>query len=203
MTPGSIAALFATLALLAAVPSVSTLTVVARAAAHGYRHGVCTAAGIVVADLLFILIAIYGLAALATNQSGLFVVMQYLGGAYLLWSGIALLRSAGITGHAADTSEHSLWSSFMAGLLITLGDQKAILFYLGFLPAFINLAALTVLDTGIILLVTIVAVGGVKLVYAWLAGRGGARLDPRVYQVVTRLAACTMLVVGLFVIVRA
>jgi len=54
--------------------------------------------------------------------------------------------------------------------MITLGDQKAILFYLGFFPAFLDLVAMSALDTAVILLVTTVAVGGVKLAYAGMAG---------------------------------
>ena len=51
---------------------------------------------------------------------------------------------------------------FLTGLLVTLGDQKAILFYLGFFPAFVNLAALSLADTSLILAVATVAVGGPK-----------------------------------------
>jgi len=63
----------------------------------------------------------------------------------------------------------SAWSSFMTGLPITPGEQKAILFYLGFFPAFMDLKALTVPDALIVIAIAAVAVGGVKLGYAWVA----------------------------------
>ena len=86
--------------------------------------------------------------------------------------------------------------------MITLADQKAILFYLGFFPAFLDLAALSVADTAIILLVTIVAVGGVKLVYAWLAGSGGLLRSARLHRGVNLAAGSLVLLVLVLVLVR-
>ena len=159
------------LIVLAIVPSVSMLAVSARAAAFGFTHGMFTALGIVVADILFIVIAVYGLALVAELMGDQFRLIQYLGAAYLIWLGISLWRTDA-KARAADSVSQSSWlSSFLAGFLITLGDQKAILFYLGFFPAFIDLSTMTPLDTLIIILIAIVGVGGAKLVYAYLADR--------------------------------
>ena len=57
----------------------------------------------------------------------------------------------------------------MTGLLVTLGDQKAVVFYLGFLPAFIELGTLSHPDIGAVLASAVLAVGGVKLGYAYAA----------------------------------
>ncbi|HBE31774.1 MAG TPA: hypothetical protein DD990_10685, partial [Cyanobacteria bacterium UBA11368] len=50
-----------------------------------------------------------------------------------------------------EVVKSSLLSSFMTGLLITLADQKAILFYFGFFPAFLDISKISYLDTGIII----------------------------------------------------
>ena len=57
------------------------------------------------------------------------------------------------------------------GTSLTLSDQKAILFYLGFFPAFISLSALSVPDAMINIGVMAVAPGGAKPVYVYLAVR--------------------------------
>ena len=132
-----------TLIVLAIVPSVSVLAVSARAAAFGFTHGMFTALGIVVADILFIVIAVYGLALVAELMGNQFRLIQYIGAAYLIWLGISLWRTDAKARAADSVSQSSWWSSFLAGFLITLGDQKAILFYLGFFPAFINLSTMT------------------------------------------------------------
>ena len=188
---------------LAIVPSVSVLAVTARAAAFGFTHGMFTALGIVVADILFILVAVYGLALIAEMMGDQFRLIQYIGAAYLIWLGISLWR-AETTARAANSVQQSSWSSsFLTGLLITLGDQKAILFYLGFFPAFIDLSKMTPADTLIIVLIAILGVGGAKLVYAFLADRASAMLqDSRALRGINILAACIMIAVGIALLLK-
>jgi threonine/homoserine/homoserine lactone efflux protein len=90
MTLSIIAALFGIMVVGALIPSVSVITVSARSAASGFIHGVFTTMGIVVGDILFILLAILGLSVLAETLGSLFVLVKYLGSAYLIWLGIAL-----------------------------------------------------------------------------------------------------------------
>ena len=188
---------------LAIVPSVSVLAVTARAAAFGFTHGLFTALGIVAADILFILVAVYGLALIAEMMGDQFRLIQYIGAAYLIWLGISLWR-AETTARAANSVQQSSWSSsFLTGLLITLGDQKAILFYLGFFPAFIDLSKMTPADTLIIVLIAILGVGGAKLVYAFLADRASAMLqDSRALRGINILAACIMIAVGIALLLK-
>ena len=203
LTLTSIGALFGSLIVLAIVPSVSVLAVTARAAAFGFSHGLFTAIGIVVADILFILIAVYGLALIAEVMGDQFRLIQYIGAAYLIWLGISLWR-ADTKARASDTIRQSSWlSSFMTGLLITLGDQKAILFYLGFFPAFIDLSSMTPVDTLIIILIAILGVGGAKLVYAYLADRASVLFkDSNALRSLNRLAASIMIAVGIALFVK-
>ncbi|MDP2226806.1 MAG: LysE family translocator [Moraxellaceae bacterium] len=205
LVPASLTALFLALALLAALPGLSVLTVVSRASSHGFAHGALAAAGIVLGDLLFILVALLGLSALAEMPYQAFVAVKWLGGAYLVWTGLALLRQRPALAHEMqrDQQPASLSASFMAGFLLTLADQKAILFYLGFFPGFLDLAALTVLDVLIVMLLTVLAVGGVKLAYAALASRTVTFLSGSGQRRVSVAAGVMMVGVGLWVIVRA
>lgn len=189
--------------LLALVPSVSVLAVTARSASSGFRHGVYVILGIITGDTIFIVLAIFGLHLLAEAMGGSFVFIKYLGGAYLIWLGIRMWRlraGATTTQTQADTSATS---SFMTGLLITLGDQKAILFYLGFLPAFMDLSVMTWPDALIVIIIAVLAVGGVKLGYAHAASRAGARIGARMARVMNIGAGCVMVAVGVFVLIRA
>jgi threonine/homoserine/homoserine lactone efflux protein len=182
---------------LAIVPSVSVLAVTARAAAFGFSQGLFTAAGIVVADVLFILVAVYGLALIAEMMGDQFRLVQYIGAAYLIWLGISMWR-ADTRARTADSVPQSSWlSSFLTGFLITLGDQKAILFYLGFFPAFIDLSTMTPADTLIIVVIAILGVGGAKLTYAFLAARASLLFNnAAVLRGINILAACVMILVG-------
>jgi len=204
LTLTTVGALLGTMIVLAIVPSVSVLAVSARAAAFGFTHGMFTALGIVVADVLFIVIAVYGLALVAELMGDQFKLIQYIGAAYLTWLGVSLWR-ADAKARAADSVSQSSWlSSFLAGFLITLGDQKAILFYLGFFPAFIDLSTMTPADTLIIILIAIVGVGGAKLVYAYLADRAAVVFrDSRALRGLNRLAAGIMIAVAIALLLKA
>ncbi len=203
LTIGTLISLFLALVILAAVPSVSSLTVAARAAAFGFRHGVMTTLGILTADVVFILSAIYGLAALAANIGVWFVVVKLLGGAYLIGSGLMLLLAALPARQAAPVNGDSLRASYLTGLSITFADQKAILFYLGFFPAFINLKAITITDTVLVLIAATLAVGAVKLAYARLADQARARLGEPVQRNINSFAGGVMIAVGAMVVIRA
>jgi len=204
LTLTTVGALLGTMIVLAIEPSVSVLAVSARAAAFGFTHGMFTALGIVVADVLFIVIAVYGLALVAELMGDQFKLIQYIGAAYLTWLGVSLWR-ADAKARAADSVSQSSWlSSFLAGFLITLGDQKAILFYLGFFPAFIDLSTMTPADTLIIILIAIVGVGGAKLVYAYLADRAAVVFrDSRALRGLNRLAAGIMIAVAIALLLKA
>jgi threonine/homoserine/homoserine lactone efflux protein len=203
LTLGSIAALFGSMIVLAFIPSVSVLVVSARSAASGFIHGVFATIGIVVGDIIFIILAIYGLSVLAELTGSRFSLIKYLGGAYLIWLGIQLWRSKPDTGEVANNIEPSLLSSFLAGLFITLGDQKAILFYLGFFPAFLDLSSVTLADTGIIILIATLSVGGAKLVYAYMADRASLLLlSSRATRIINSVAATVMTGVGVLLVVK-
>lgn len=188
---------------LAMLPSISVLAVSARAAAHGFSHGMLTALGIVAADIIFILIAVYGLVFIAEALGEQFTLVKYIGAAYLIWLGISMWRAEAKTRHDGDVGESSPASSFLAGFLLTFGDQKAILFYLGFFPAFVDLRQLTPVDTLLIILIATLGVGGPKLVYAWLADRASLILDNRrAVRGLNLFAAIVMILVGAVLLLK-
>lgn len=164
--------MFSVMATLALVPSASVALVVARTSTAGFSNGVAVAAGIVVGDLVFVFLAVLGMAALAEVMGSLFLILRYLAAAYLIWFGFSLLRSTpSMQVKDSGRSMAKRSTSFFSGLLLTLGDVKAIFFYASLFPAFVDLATITTSDIVIITVTTLVAVGGVKLGYAYFAKR--------------------------------
>ncbi|MDG9666980.1 LysE family translocator [Hahella sp. CR1] len=161
---------------LAAIPSSSVALVVARSSVSGFAHGAAVAAGVVCGDLIFVYLAILGMTALADTLGGLFLVIRYLAGAYLIWFGLSLIRSrSALDSRFTASSKSRLTTSFSAGLLLTLGDVKAILFYSSLFPVFVDMSSLTAPDITAIIAITVITVGGVKLLYARLAQKITAR----------------------------
>ena len=198
--------LFATLALLAALPSTSVVLVVTRSATAGLRHGLAVALGIVLGDLLFVAIALLGLTALAEALGGLFLLVKLLGGLYLIWLGGTMLfsRSALRWASAKPGSASGLLGSVVAGLLLTLGDLKAILFYASLFPLFVDLDAVGSADLLLIILITALSVGGVKLSYAVAARKLAVCVrSARLGSVAHRGAGLLLLGAGGYLITRA
>lgn len=202
MTATSLAALFVAMMVLAAMPSLSVLLVTTKAVTSGLRHGAFAAAGVVAGDMVFILLAVFGLALLVNSLAGAWVVIKGVAAAYLVWLALGLLRSSLRPGTFPELPDTSLQGSFMAGLLLTLADQKAIIFYLAFLPAFIDLTVLSWVDVGALGMITMIAVGGVKLTYAYAATRVGMLVLSAVGRKLNIVAACALMVTAVVHLLR-
>jgi len=196
--------LFTIMIVLAAVPSCSVALVVTRAATLGIRNGVAVAAGIVVGDLTFVTLAIFGMSALAETMGTFFAIVRYIGAAYLIWLGFSLIYSRKSTVvPTTNFGGSTIIASFASGLLLTLGDVKAILFYASLFPTFVDMANLTVLDIMVIFAVTVFTVGGVKLIYAFAARSIVSRLHTQRSNLYAKtLAGSLMIGTGTYIIMK-
>ncbi|WP_405228762.1 LysE family translocator [Lentisalinibacter sediminis] len=201
-----ILALFGIMASLAAIPSASVALVVTRSATLGVGNGVAVSAGIVLGDLVFIGLAVFGLSVLAETLGSLFLVIRYLGAIYLLWLGFSLLRTKHGTTVPANTgnARASLAASVLAGFALTLGDVKAILFYLSLFPIFVDLSALQAGDVATIMCITVASVGGVKMLYALSARKLAMMAKELKFESAARKTAGTIMVgAGSYIIAKA
>ena len=190
---------------LSAMPSASVALVVTRSATHGVRNGAAVAAGIVMGDLIFVSLAILGMSVLAETMGAFFAIFKVLGGLYLVWLGMGLLRAKGeVTLTSVDSGGSALLTSLVSGLFLTLGDVKAILFYASLFPTFVDMANLTVTGIAVIVVITVVTVGGVKLAYAFAAHGIVSRLQTRRAQKYARMTAGGLMVgAGTYLVAKA
>lgn len=165
--------LFGIMVGLAALPSASVALVIARSATLGVADGIAVTTGIILGDLVFIVLAIFGLSVVAELMGSLFMVVKYLGATYLLWLGYTLITSKSTTTIKINKTikKQNLVTSFLSGFMLTLGDIKAIIFYASLFPVFINLSTLQVSDVLVIISVTVISLGSVKTLYAFSAAK--------------------------------
>ena len=99
-------------------------------------------AGVALGDVVWLTVAILGLAVVAQTFQGVFLAIKYAGVAYLLYLAWKLwtapVESRDV---AADTSDVKPVRLFLAGLAVTLGNPKVMVFYLALLPNIIDLHA--------------------------------------------------------------
>ncbi|MEN8720937.1 MAG: LysE family translocator [Oceanococcaceae bacterium] len=174
-------ALMAVMVPLAAMPSSSVALVVVRSASAGRWHGISAAAGIVAGDLVFVAMALLGMAVLAQQWAAVFAMVKFAGAAYLFWLGLPLMRAPSVTSIAStSTGRSTLLADFLAGLMLTLGDVKAVVYYASLFPAVVDLTRVGAADVAGIVIITMVAVGGVKGIYVFFAARIVERLRGRI-----------------------
>ena len=155
--------------LLAITPGPGVFATISRALSSGFSNASFVVFGIVIGDIIFLLLAIFGLSTIASILGDFFILVKYLGGTYLLFLGYKILTSKEKETNLKGIHELSWKKNFLTGLIITLSNPKVILFYLGFLPTFINLQTLTTIDIFIISLIVSIVLGGVMLAYAYSA----------------------------------
>jgi threonine/homoserine/homoserine lactone efflux protein len=205
MAPGAYLALAATIALVALTPGPAVTAIVARAIADGARPALALSAGVLTGDLLFLGLAAAGMAAAARSLGDVFTIVRWLGALYLLWQGVALWRARPSVAVPVDGAVHEthFWRNFGAGLVLMLGHVQAILFYAALLPGFVDMAALTLVDLGLIALLLVVIIGGVNAAYALLAARArGFFADERAQRALHRVAGTLMFVAAVLVAAR-
>ena len=183
--------------ILAITPSTSVALVIMQSATFGIMHGLAVSAGIVLGDLVFIGLAIWGLFTIVDAIGSLFILIKFLGGLYLLWFGYYLISKSDTIKATVNSSynKENLAVSFMIGFILTLGDIKAITFYVSLLPLFIDVSTIQSRDVALIALITIVSVGGVKAIYAILANNIAIRtqqanINSKFRKMVGGLIAC-------------
>lgn len=129
-----------TLTVAAAVPGPGVATVIARTLSHGAHAGLLVTTGIICGDIAWLTVAILGLAAIAKTFAAVFLVVKYLGAAYLLYLAWKLwqappqtvdLKEAGPRGHKLS----NIW----IGLSVTLSNPKTIMFYMAVLPTLLDI----------------------------------------------------------------
>ena len=204
MTLISMLALAGAMFLLAATPGPGVFATVARSMASGFGHAAVVVAGIVTGDLIFLLLAIFGLASVATLLGDLFLLVKIAGGLYLIWLGLRIWNSKPGAVEIHGVRELSWKQNFLSGLVITLGNPKVILFYLGFLPTFLDLATLSAGEVAIVAAIVSVVLGSVMLFYAWSAARARELFrSSRAKRIMNRTAGGVMMAAGIVLIIKS
>ena len=197
-----ICALAGAMLILAVTPGPGVFATVSKALNSGFVPATAVIAGIMLGDLIFLLLAIYGLVALAEMLGELFAVVKYVGGLYLVWLGYQIWKQQ--PQHpSSEAPYNSRVGNFTTGLLITLGNPKIILFYLVFLPAFMNLNALSTADVLIVAMVVLSVLGSVMLTYAYIAAKAKDSLyNSKSEKYLNRIAASVMASAGIMILAK-
>ncbi len=168
--------------LLNIAPGVDFLYVLSRSASRGTLAGVWAALGIGLGCFVHISFAALGLSAILASSAIAFTAVKWVGAAYLIYVGISMLRQRGGlslalansgTAAAADNSTRIFWQGFLTNVL----NPKVALFFLAFVPQFIDVASPTKVQAFLLLGAIFNTTGTLwNLFVAWAAGFLASRL---------------------------
>ncbi|MCS0500974.1 LysE family translocator [Ancylobacter mangrovi] len=191
----------AALALAAASPGPSVIALVARTLVRGREGAALLVAGIVLGDMVWLAGAALGLAALAAAVGSLFVLVRLGAALYLGWLAWKMWTAAPVAIAAGEIRESdSRAGLFLTGLGMTLGNPKAMAFYLALLPSIVDLKHLTALGFLELCLVIALVLAAVFGGYVVLAHRArGLAAGTRAVRLINR--ACGTAMAGAAVLV--
>ncbi len=125
-------------AVLIVMPGPAVIYIVARSVEHGRDAGFVSMLGVEVASLTHGLAAAIGVSALLASSANAFGVVKYAGAAYLIYLGVRALTNGENQSAAEEPRETSPRSLFLWGYLVGLLNPKTALFFLAFLPQFVD-----------------------------------------------------------------
>ena len=171
MTLPTIATYAFALFVVALIPGPGITALVARALGTTFSESLAMAVGISLGDLVFLAAVVLGLSVVAQAFGFVFLVIKYLGAAYLVWMAYKIWTSGIVRTDVTATSRASVFQALISGLFVTLGNPKAMLFYLALVPTLIDITTVTFSDYVILMVVSVAVLLVVTIPYIALAAK--------------------------------
>ena len=187
--------------LLNLTPGPDTVYILGRSIAHGRRAGVASALGISVGSIFHTCAAALGLSAFLATSAWAFTAVKLAGAAYLIFLGVrALLERSPDLAIPAHFKQNSAAAAFRQGILTNIFNPKVALFFLAFLPQFIDSTAPSKTAAFLILGLTFVTTGTIWcLILAWFSSAFSARLrgNATIAALLNRIVGSLFIFLGL------
>ncbi|MFA0496253.1 LysE family translocator [Vibrio sp. 10N.222.54.B11] len=188
-------------------PGPGVFAILARAMVQGWRKCVTLSLGMICSDLIYLALACFGLATIAENWSIAFEVIRYVGAAYLIYLGYKMFKSLpevqGSAELAVKQSQKSELASFAQGFLISASNPKVILFYISFLPTFIDLTVLRSQDIVLVsALASVALMSGLMLIAVGAGRMAGLLKTPRAHKRLNQSAGGIMIAAGSYLAIN-
>jgi len=174
------------------------VALLARAMSGGFQAALPLALGVAVGDAVWPIIAILGVSWVVNEIDGIMTILRYVAAVVFLVMGVSLtLKSENILDSDSRLTRPGMWAGFIAGVIVILGNPKAILFYMGVLPGFFDLIKVTFLDAVVIVTVSISVPFLGNLLLASFVNRARVFLQsPRVVRRINTVSGVMLIAVG-------
>lgn len=188
-------------AVMLAIPGPTILLVISYALGHGRKTAGATVAGVALGDFTAMTASMLGLGALLATSAAIFTILKWVGAAYLIWLGYKLWRTPIAGGEG--TTENSARQErpmriFAHAYVVTALNPKSIVFFVAFLPQFLDLSKPVVPQMVIFEITFLVLATANATTYALMAAAARQTIrKPSVQKVVNRVGGSLLIGAGL------
>jgi len=177
-SPSTLPVFVAASLVLLVIPGPAVLFIVARSGAQGRRAGLVSVLGVHTASIVHVLAAVAGVSAVVVASSLAFTAVKVVGGCYLIFLGLKSLRNARTASVASAPRIRATKQLFAEGFLVSLLNPKVALFFLAFLPQFVERGNGPIWSQTLLLGLLYIALGLCSdSMYALLGARLGSRFS--------------------------
>lgn len=160
--------------ILVVVPGPAVIYILTRSVSQGRAAGLASAVGVNLGSTFHVLAAVAGLSLLLANSTGAYSILKWAGVAYLGWIGYQTLTTRDEAFAAPEMQPQSLRRVLTQGVVVNLLNPKVAIFFLAFLPQFVDSTAANPALQTFVLGMTLVIIGLLSdSVYAVIGGRLG------------------------------
>ncbi len=205
MSPESALTFLLAIFIFGITPGPGVFAVLGRALTNGAKSCFFLSLGMAVSDIVYLILACMGLATIAEHWSGLFTAIRIAGALYLFYLAYKMWNAAtNISLDDTTITRTEGLTSFIQGFLISASNPKVILFYIAFLPSFIDLGALTQSDIALISLLTLIGLMSSLALIAYAASSARRQFKtPRSMRRLNRFAGSIMAGAGVYLVSRS
>ncbi len=174
-------------------PGPSVAALVARVLTSGWRSVMPLLAAMWLGEALWLTAAVFGLSVMAQTFYWAFVILKYLGVAYLLYLAYRMWTAPSEVREGALPSGDSSWRLFFTGMAITLGNPKIMVFYLALLPSIVDLARISLMGWVEVTVAMVAVIVAVDLTWVMIAAQARLWLKSlRALRIANRTSATAM-----------
>jgi len=174
-------------------PGPSVAALVARVLTGGWRSVMPLLAAMWFGEALWLTAAVFGLSVMAQTFYWAFVILKYLGVAYLIYLAYRMWTAPSDVRDGALPANDSSWRLFLTGMAITLGNPKIMVFYLALLPSIVDLARISLVGWMELTVTMVAVIVAVDLTWVMIAAQARRWLkSPRAVRLANRTSATAM-----------
>jgi threonine/homoserine/homoserine lactone efflux protein len=174
-------------------PGPSVAALVARVLTKGLRDVLPFVAAMWIGEAIWLTFAVAGLAAIAETFHYAFVAIKWLGVCYLLYLAWKMWFAAPASGEEALPEAQSAMKLFLAGMTVTLGNPKIMMFYMALLPSIIDIHSVTLIGWAELVATMFLVLIVIDLSWALAAAKArGFLKSRRAVRIANRASAGTM-----------